>query len=97
MYFPLDGPGLNKSITVTSTPIELKVGATALDGRKVVTAQAIDGEIYYGYSSSVTASAGANAGSKVFEGQLLLLECTYKLPIYLVSEGSVEVRITEVA
>ena len=93
MYLPLDGPAVYGSITVTSTPQELKVDDSVLDGRKLVTVQPVDGDIYYGYSASVTTSSG----TKIIKGQLFMQECTDQLPIYLVAASDVDVRITEVA
>lgn len=93
-YLPLDGPAVYGAISVTSTPIELKVGASVLDERKVVTFQPLDGDIYYGYDNSVSYTTG----TKIIESQFFELEVASTLSIYLVAEtGSINVRITEVA
>ena len=93
MYLPLDGPAVYGSKSVTTTPQELKVNASVLDKRKFVTMQPIDGDIYFGYSSSVTTSTG----TKVFKGQFFPMEATDSLPIYIVSAGTVDTRIAEIA
>lgn len=93
MLLPLDGPAEYGSLSVSSVT-ELKVGASVLAERKVVSFQPIDGIIYYGYSNSLTVSNG----TKVFQGQLIVIEAGETLPVYLIAEtGTVDVRITEVA
>ena len=94
MLRPLDGPGVYGNISVTTTPIEVKVGSTALDERSVITIQPIDGNVYYGYDNSVSSTTG----TLIFEGQFFPLEASDQLPVWLVSEtGTVDVRITEVS
>ena len=95
MYQALDGPAVNGQITVTDTPQLLKVGATALDDRTAVVIQALDENIYWGFSNSVTASTGF----KVFRAQMQFLEAGSKIEIWLVAETgkSVDTRIGEIA
>ena len=94
MYQPLDGPATHGAKSVTTSAQELKVGASVLEERKVVSMQPVDGDIYYGYSSGVTSSTG----TKIAKGQFFSLECSSTLPIWMVaSSGTVDVRITEVA
>jgi hypothetical protein len=91
---PLDGPATYASISVTTTPIELKVGGSPFDERKVVTLQPIDGRVYYGYDNSVSSSTG----TLVFKKMIYPLEVSPDLPVWLVADsGTVDVRITEVA
>ena len=92
MFLPLDGPGLHGALSVTAAPIELKVGASPLSERAVVTMQPLDGDIYYGYSNSVTIATG----TLVKKGQFWPLEAGASLPVWLVSAGTVDTRITEV-
>lgn len=93
MFLPLDGPGVSGSLNVTTSAVELKVNASALEDRKVVTIQPLDGDVYFGYDSSVTSSTG----TKVFKGQYFPLEAGDQLTVYLVADsGTVDVRITEV-
>lgn len=93
MLLPLDGPGVYGVITVTTTPQEVKVGSSALDERKVLTIQPTDGHIYYGYSNTVSSTTG----TKIHKGQWIQLEASDRLPVWVVSQGSVNVRITEVS
>ena len=93
-FIPLNGPAKNGTMIVTDTASELKVDASVLDDRKIITIQPLDGVVYFGYTNSVTSSNG----TKVFKGQYFPLEATGKLPVYLVAETgeTVDVRITEV-
>jgi hypothetical protein len=94
MFIPLNGPGVQGALSVSTTAVELKVGATPLDQRAVVTIQPLDGDVYYGYTSGVTASTG----TKIFKGQVYPLEATDQLPVYIVAaSGTIDVRITEVS
>ena len=95
MLFPLDGPAVYKSITVTDTPQEVKVNAVVLDERKIITLQPLGGTVYYGYDNTVSASTG----TKVFKGQWLHLEASSSLPVWVVAApgDSVDTRITEVS
>jgi len=93
-FQPLDGPGVYGALAVTTTAIEVKVGASTLEDREVVTVQPIDGDVYYGYDSSVSASTG----TIIKKGQFFPFEAKDTLPIYLVAaSGTIDVRITEVA
>jgi len=93
MLQPLDGPAVYGAKTVTTSAQEIKVGGSALEERKVITIQPTDGEIWFGYNSSVTSSTG----TKIHEGQLIQIEASESLPVWMVSGGSVNVRITEVS
>ncbi len=91
-YNEINGPGVYASQSVTTTAAELKVGASALTKRKVISIQPIDGDVYYGFDGSVTSSNG----TKVFKGEKFFLECGDTLPIYLVAaSGTVDTRIAE--
>lgn len=93
-YNEINGPGVYSSQSVTTSAAELKVGASPLGERKVVSIQPIDGEVYYGFDGSVTSSNG----TKIFKGEKFFLECGSKLPIYLVAaSGTVDTRIAEYA
>ena len=93
MLLPLDGPAAYGALSV-STATELKVGGSALTERKVVSFQPTNGNVYYGYDSSVSTSNG----TKVLKNQLVIIEAGEQLPVYLIAEtGTVDVRITEVA
>lgn len=93
MYQSLDGPSVYGSVSVTDTASELKVGGSALDQRITVTIQPLDGVVYFGFDSSVTASNG----TKVFKGQYFSLEAGDQETVYLVADTgeTVDVRISE--
>ena len=91
-FLPLDGPGVHGAISVTSTPVELKVGASVLEERTIVTMKPLNGDIYYGYSNAVTVATG----TLVKKGQFWPLEAGDSLSVWLVSAGTVDTRITEV-
>jgi hypothetical protein len=94
MFEPLNGPGVYANKSVTTTPVEVKVGTNKLEDRKVVTIQPLDGVVYFGYDSSVTSSTG----TKIFKNQIYPLEATDALDVYIVTaSGTVNCRITEVA
>lgn len=94
MLQALDGPAVYGVLNVTTTAVEVKVGASVHTDRKVITIQPIDGEVYFGYDSSVTSSTG----TKIFRGQVYPLEVGELLPVWIVSaSGTVNTRITEVA
>jgi len=95
MYQITDGPGNNASLSVTNvTAVEVKVGASPQDERKIIIIQPQDGKIYWGYSSGVTAANGFFIGKK----QTVILEATPQLPIWIISSaGTVDVRIAEVS
>jgi fibrillarin-like rRNA methylase len=93
MYLPLDGPSVNSALSVTDTAVELKVGSNRLECRTVVTIQPLDGVIYFGFSSGVTASNG----TKVFKGQYFSIEAGQSEEVWLIAESgeTVDVRISE--
>ena len=95
MYIPLNGPADQGALSVTTTPVEVKVGVSALSERTMVTIQPLDGDVYLGYNSGTLTSS---TGTKIFKGQYFPIEATDKLPVYIVAaSGSIDVRITEVS
>jgi len=94
MFLNLDGPAINGALSVTTTAEEVKVGASPLSERKVITIQPLDGDVYMGYSNTVTSSNG----TKIFRGQIYAMEATDTLAVYIIaSTGTIDVRITEVS
>ena len=94
MLLNLDGPATYGALSVTPTPSEVKVEASALEERRVITIQPVDGAVWFGYNSSVTSSTG----TKIYKGQIYALEATDNLTVYVVADsGTVDVRITEVS
>jgi len=94
MLLQLDGPAVYGALNVTTTAQEVKVGTSPIVERKVVTIQPLDGDLYFGYDSSVTTSNG----TKIFQGQVYALEASDLLTIFVIAEaGTIDVRITEVS
>jgi hypothetical protein len=91
---PLDGPATYANLSVSTTAVEVKASTSVLSERKIVTIQPLDGEVYFGYDSSVTSSNG----TKIFKGQVYPLEAGELLNVFIVADsGTVDVRITEVS
>lgn len=89
MLFPLDGPSVQASITATTTPAEVKVGASAYSERKVVTIQPVNGTV------RVTFESG-KPGFYLFQGGFYSYEASQSQPIYIYTDtGSVTVIIAE--
>jgi len=94
MFIPINGPGDQTNLSVSTSPQEVKVGASRLDQRTVITIQPLDGDIYFGYNSGTLTSS---TGTKIFQGQYFPLEAADSLAVYVVAaSGTVDVRITEV-
>jgi hypothetical protein len=94
MFIPLNGPAVHGALSVTTTPQEVKVGASRLEERNVLTIQPLNGDVYFGYSDSVTSLTG----TKIYQGQVFPLEATDELPVWIVAaSGTIDVRITEVS
>lgn len=89
-----DGPAVYTNLSVTTTAAEAKVGASALDERKVIGIQPLDGDIFWGYDSSVTSTTG----HKIYQDVYVEIEASEQLSVYLVAaSGSIDVRISEIA
>ena len=89
MLLPLDGPSVQASITVTTTPAEVKVGATAYNERKIVTIQPVDGTIRLTFESG-------KPGFYLFRGGFYSYEASEKQAIYVYTDsGSVTAIISE--
>jgi len=92
-FIPLNGPAVYSNLNVSTTAVELKVGASSMEDRSIVTVQPINGDIYFGYDSSVTTLTG----TKIFSGQFFPFEAKESLKIWVIAEsGTVDCRITEV-
>jgi hypothetical protein len=61
--------GINGDITVGTTAVEGKLGATVLPHRKYVIIESLDTGVYIGFSSSVTTSNGI----QIFKDQILMI------------------------
>lgn len=94
LYDVLNSEGLYSTITVGTTPIELKVGSTALSKRQAITIQPDDNEIYWGYSNSVSTSNG----TRIFKNQFIMLPIGEDIKVWLVANSSGKiVRIGELS
>mgnify|MGYP001552262096 CR=1 FL=1 len=89
----LDGPGITGAITVGTSPVEAKIGASPLSERKSIILQPLDGDIYWSYDSGVTTSTG----HALDEGSLIYIQTGELLPVYLIAASNTDVRISEVA
>ena len=84
--------GLYKNLVVGTSAVELKVGASKLAGRKIVSIQPKGKKIYYGYDNSVTTSSG----TEVFKNQSLFISVGPNQSIWLIgNQSGINVRITE--
>lgn len=85
--------GVQSALTVTTTPIEVRVGGSRLENRKLVSVFN-DGSqtIFWGYTNTVTSATGTH----IFKNQLVSWDVGDGLAIWLVaSSGSHACRITE--
>jgi hypothetical protein len=90
----LDTEGVFAALTVTTTPVEAKVGANPLTARQVLVLQPKDRDIFYGFSNTVTASTGI----ELFRDQTISLPVGPSVRVWLVaSSGSRNIRIQEIA
>jgi hypothetical protein len=87
----LHSGGLEGSLSVSTSAVELKVGGSKLANRKLVTAIP-DGTIYWGYTSGVTTSTG----TQIYKDQYVIWSADDTCTIYLITaSGTKNVRITE--
>jgi hypothetical protein len=92
MYQPVDGPIVYSNINVSTTAVELKVGATPSAERKVIIVQSLGNRIYIGFDSGVTTSNGIELSKR----QTLFLEVSENANIWAIaSSGTIDVRIAE--
>lgn len=79
------------SISVSTTSIEAKVGASRLIGRRALLILPTNGNVYWGSTSSVTISTGI----PIFKNQSYPLNVTDNIPIWLIASATTDVRIVE--
>ena len=99
-FYPLDGPSKQFALSVgSSTPVEVKAGATAWTARKVVTLQPLDGDIYVYFADqgeTPNASTISTKGFLHYKYQKDTYEASDTQAIWLVStSGNVDVRGAE--
>ncbi len=92
MFF-VDGPGSTSAITVGTSVVEAKIGASALEERKVLIIQPLGGDIYWSYNSGVTTATG----HLLYDGTLVYIQTGPDLPVYLIAASNTNVRISEVS
>jgi len=86
--------GVNGAITVGTTAVEAKVGASVLLSRKYVIISPIADKVYFGFSNLVTTSTGI----PLYRDQLIALPIGDGVSIWLIAESSnKEVRIGEIS
>lgn len=86
--------GIYKTLTVTTTAIEVKVGASRLADRKLVTLDnTSNNTLYWGYDSSVTTS---NFCGRIFKDQQASWGVGANVSIFVIApSGSNAVQISE--
>lgn len=91
----LNGPASSSINLPISTAVEIKVGASRFDDRRVVLFQPVDGDIYWNYGESAVVST--TNGFLVRKGQLVQLEASEQVGVYAIAaSGTVNVRVQEV-
>lgn len=86
------GNGVQGSISVGTSAVEAKVGATRLSGRRFLSIQPQDQNIYWGFTSSVTTSTG----TLLFKNGTAYFEITDEQAVYLIADsGGKSARVTE--
>lgn len=90
----LDTTGLTGALTVTTTPIEAKVGSSPLAGRQLLVIQPKANGVFLGYSNTFTTAQGI----ELFKDQIITIAAGPDLRVWLrTSSGSVNVRIQELS
>lgn len=79
------------AISVTTSASQAQVGGSPLANRKILVITPTNGTIYYGASNAVTTVNG----TPIFANQSITFEFTDNVPIWLISGGTVDVRIVE--
>lgn len=99
MFQLLDGPSTQDRVSVTTSVVkELKVGASALSDRQVITIQPVDGNIwvYFGSGTVPSAATVSTKGFKHVKMSKESYEAGEKQSLYIVAEsGTVNVTFVE--
>lgn len=99
MYQPLDGPSAQTKLTSvdTSTPVEVKVGTSALSDRQVITMQPNGNmKVYFSDGSIPSAVTVLNNGLDHFKNSKETYEAGEKQKVYiLAASGTIDVVIVE--
>lgn len=91
----LSGAGVDGAITVGTSAVEAKVGASPLAERKLLTIHNNGSQtIFWGYANTVTVSSGTH----IFKNQTAIFEFTEARTVWLISgTAGQNVRIGEVS
>ncbi len=87
----LNTGGVQSAMTVGTSAIEAKVGASRLTNRKLLTICPTDGDIYWGYTNAITTTTG----TPIFKNQMVAISVGDTAAVYLVASANRNVRITE--
>jgi len=86
---------LNAVLTVGTTQVEAKVGASTLTNRKYISFRALDSGIFWG-ASGLTADSTSTGGTELFKNEFLMVPIG--VPVYLRATGAGKlIAITESA
>jgi len=78
--------GTNGDVSVGTTAIIARVGATNLTDRKFVRIyNSGNTKLYWGFKSNTTSSAGANAGEPIYKKTWITVSAVSNVDIYIVS------------
>lgn len=95
----VDGPIVWGTLVATSTPTEIKVGASRLEDRKFITVQNTEVQdqepVYWGYDNTVTVANGFI----LYENTAIRVQLSDTTEVWVVTESgkTVELRIAELA
>lgn len=76
--------GVYGELTVGTSPVLVKVGASALAGRTYVGIRPKANSVYFGFDNSVTTTTGM----RIFKDELVILPVSDVLTLYLVANGA---------
>ena len=92
MYLLADGPSVHGQLNISTSAAELKVGASALDERKILLIQSLGNSIYIGFDNTVTSGTGVEIRAR----QTMIIEAGPSVTVYAIaSSGTIDVRIME--
>ena len=82
------------TVSVSTSAIELKVGASILSGRDYIVIQSKGNKVYIGFDNSVTVSTGI----ELKKDQTMYLSAGDNITVYAIANsGTIDVRIMELA
>lgn len=87
----LNTAGQNRAQSVTTTAAEALGGSTILANRKMLTVRPTNGIIYWGFTTGVTTTTG----TPIYTNEVFSISATDNLHIYVISAGTVDVRMSE--